>query len=586
MKTLRGLLPALLIALVCIVPLALASAVGSSPPTSVWLNAPGWGRARVVATTQVEQSVPIAIDEAGGIYLFVVHKQGPAFYPRVVALNRQAGVAWEHTFEQEFAEPHSLQLHWNGTELFLFWLSDQQLFSARLARDGSERAAPAVLSGTTGVASYSAATAPDGQLHVWYGGPRTAPGVYALAPGSPETAATLVDPNGTQPVIQLDRSGGVHAVWSVATPERKTLVMYAAYPQASHQLAEIDGPSASIELEGPWFGLDREYGYLAWTTEQTAGMNAGSTASHYRSFLLSDPSQTAPVQKLGTPATTALEYQEPAAAQGYTAGPRVPLTAEQLAGGQSVSDLSINAGAGSELAVAGAVSVRVRYGDQREQAGIIFFQNGAPTSYQLLGYSQRSAFTPALASDQAGQLYATWREINGATSNVFFASTAPDVRQALGNISLDDILRLTTDILFGMLAGVILAPFTIIMWIALPLLTLGLTWVIRRRDSSLVQWGTLASLGIAGVSYWVGKLVVLGQVVRFVPFSAWAPAIPSWMALPLQIGTALLITLLALWCAWYFTYRARRQSAALFILIYTAIDSLLTMAIYGEQLAG
>ena len=62
---------ALVVVVVCAIPLALAGALAAGPPEVVWLNAPGWSRARQVGITALDQPTPLAADEAGRAYLLL-----------------------------------------------------------------------------------------------------------------------------------------------------------------------------------------------------------------------------------------------------------------------------------------------------------------------------------------------------------------------------------------------------------------------------------------------------------------------------------------------------------------------------------
>ncbi len=172
----------------------LAFAVSRGPVDALWLNAPGWSRARLVGNTQAEQAVPIALDDAGQIYLLLFPADAPSESAHVVALNRQAEVIWERALEPSITQPKSPQLLWDGKAIELFWLSDQHLYTARLDTAGTILVPAKMLSGDTTVDSYAAAADTQGRVAVWYGGSRQAPGVYALATGDLSGPAALVDP--------------------------------------------------------------------------------------------------------------------------------------------------------------------------------------------------------------------------------------------------------------------------------------------------------------------------------------------------------------------------------------------------------
>ena len=46
-------------------------------------------------------------------------------------------------------------------------------------------------------------------------------------------------------------------------------------------------------------------------------------------------------------------------------------------------------------------------------------------------------------------------------SNIYFTSTAPDVRLALSDLTVDDIIRITSNTVFGLLQGAVFGPFLV-----------------------------------------------------------------------------------------------------------------------------
>jgi hypothetical protein len=118
-------------------------------------------------------------------------------------------------------------------------------------------------------------------------------------------------------------------------------------------------------------------------------------------------------------------------------------------------------------------------------------------------------------------------------------------------------------------------------WVVAPLVVLGITSVIRRREESFTSPGVIISLTLAIVAYWVSKLALMPTIQDYVPFSAWVPFMPSALGLPLQVGVPVLISGLALAVAWRYTYGHERPSPFFFLLIFVAVDGILTMAVYG-----
>ncbi|MCP4543787.1 MAG: hypothetical protein GY832_42280 [Chloroflexi bacterium] len=219
------------------------------------------------------------------------------------------------------------------------------------------------------------------------------------------------------------------------------------------------------------------------------------------------------------------------------------------------------------------------------QVGTLFLQDGTPIAYQLLSDNPQASLSPTIASDEAGQLYLTWIEYKQASSyNIYFASTIPDIRQALSSLTGGDIVRIVSNTLFGLLRGAVFFPFAALIWLAAPTMLLALAWWFRRDRNNLTNRPALVSIALALCAYWVGKLTTFASARTYVPFSAWIPIIPPWLEFPLQLGVPIITTIIALGAAWHYTNRSTTELAALFVMIYAGVDSLFTMAVYGGLL--
>jgi hypothetical protein len=577
------------IVLLGLIPLLLIYSAGSGPPERVWLRAPGWSRAQVVGTTQHDQAAPIAVDAAGNAYLFLVQGSVTQRRPQIVALDQQARQRWERTLEDTYGGLRDPHLLWDGRELILFWIGDGRLYTVRYDAAGTPTAAPVAISGALDVAGYGVANASGGPV-IWVAGGPATPGLYLAGGGSPGAAPIQIAPTGERPQLRADAAGALHAIWLERTSARRADLMYAALsaggtPEgASLQLAEVENLGSGADVSGPWFGIAAEYGYVGWHTRITSGMSAGQTFAMHTAFPLDRPQAVAPVEPLLIPERSDLTYSM--ASMALNSGNRFPLSGAPAGVLTPPTDLFANPHPAAELAVAGTGIVGGGSGQRLPQVGVIYFAAGAPTGFQQLSLSERSAFTPALVSDAAGNLYLSWRELRSSGSAVYIAGTAPETMAGLAALSLDDWLRLASSVMFDMLAGVIFAPFVALLWIG-PALALLIPYALLQRAG--VPMGRLMhALGVlpALAGFWAAKLIVLGPALRTVPFTQSLPLMPPGTALTLQIVTPLLIAALALYGAWAASYRRDVRSPLVFILVYGAIDTLATMAVYGAGLFG
>lgn len=579
--SLAGLLMALLILSGCAAP----------EEQRLWLRASGWNRARAVGNTLVGQPAPLALDDAGRIYFLLIDRQADSFYyPRVVALNRQAEVLWERAFaEFELTQPGSPKMFWDGQSLRLFWLSDDRLYHARLDVATQRLEPPLLLSGELEADAYDVVFAPDGSAVVWFAGPRRSPGLYALPSGHLDAEAIPVDPQGVRPDLQLDDAGTLHAVWAHHPPGYgETRLFYAAYPAATFQPHQEQGVARPVLgptsiLHGPWLGLDSSDVYLFWTVEERTGMQAGAVNTSYVHFVHAQPQLVSPPILLRVPSSYDLTYQ-PYPQGELLAGERVVLDA---AGGTAhIRDVTTNPAMASELAIAFNLQMDYLRRKQAGQVSTAFLRAGSAETYQLLSFTAANSTDPFILSDASGYLYLTWLQ-RGALPGymVYFTSTAPDIRQSLSQFTPDDIVQLSGETLFGLATGALLLPFVLV-WMVVPMVIIGLTARLRGEDEMLTRPGTLVSLGLALAAYWLGKLAVFPGMRDYVPFSAWLLFIPQWMNLPLLWGVPLGLTALALWLAHRFTFGCQRRSLLFFALIYMTIDGILTTAVYGVLFLG
>ena len=555
----------------------------------LWLNAPDWSRAKLVGDTSVRQPVALALDDAGTIYLFTFQDEGDMHQGHVMALNRAAEVVWDHTLDGAFAQPQDPRILWDGQSLHLLWIDDGGLHAAQVDASGNSLAEAALLSEGRSVGNYDLVDGPDGPV-VWYGGTRREPGLYTVPLQQPTAGSTLVNAEGLQPAVQVDGQGTLHATWVTYPPlGTQPSLHYAAYPDGTYRsgqdalVRELDLKREST-LQGPWLGLDGEQVYLFWIDLVQTTERGYLTQAEYLSFPAGRPELASAVREIVVPNTDQLPYES--FPQGIlAAGQRVPLPGEYPRT-TPLSDLWINPTSEGEVVLALRADLDYLSEPAVGQIGTLFMQNGAPTSYQLLTFNPKFSQEPALASDGAGQLYATWieRSEENPGYQIYLASTAGDIRQALSPLTSGDIGRMVVNTVFGMLTGAVFFPVAMLLWLVLPLLILAATWPLRRHSAVITSRWSLISIALALLAYWGVKLVTFARAKYYVPFSGWIPIIPSWLGVVLQIGVPITIALVAFATASYAVKRIQNKSAVVFVVFYALVDSFLTMAVYGGLL--
>lgn len=559
----------------------------SGLPERVWLQAPGWSRAQVVGETRQAQAAPMAVDPAGGVYLLLAQSNGAEQQPQIVALDAQAQQRWVVALDGRYPEVREPQLIWADQALTLFWLSDAQLYTAQLAADGTIVRAPAAISGAVEVAGYSGA-APD---IVWLAGAAPTPGLYLVRGTASGAGPTQLTAGGERPQVRYALDGSLHAIWlERTTGSRTAAVAYAplaadgTLQAAPATLADGLNLGSDVEVSGPWFGIDATYGYVGWHTRITGGLRAGQTFTLHTAFPLGQPAEALPVQPLALPERSTTSYTR--AATALNSGPQIMWdgTASGLAA--APAQMAANPTPAGELAVACEGARSVGSGQRLAQICVTYFAEGTPVGFQQISLSERSAFTPALIGDANGNLYLSWRELRATGAVVFFAATAPSVVEGLSAVSLDDMMRLASTVVFGMLAGVIFAPFVALLWMGPALALLIPYYLMQRYGVWGGRWSAAISIVLALAAFWAAKVAVLGPALSVVPFANWLPLVSSGLALTLQIVVPTLIVGGAAYGAWAASYGRGVRSPLLAVLVYGAIDTVATMAIYGTGLFG
>ncbi|MBX0327090.1 hypothetical protein K2Z83_05255, partial [Oscillochloris sp. ZM17-4] len=577
----RILLASMIVAL-----LAFTYWAAQGAPDVMWTSAPGWSWARRVALsaadTPAPQVAPLAVDGAGQIYLLTIARRDAAPQALLTAYGRDAGVRWRRELSAPAGEIHQPALLWDGQMLRALWLDHGRIYGSTVGPSGEVLAAAQPLGGSAQVESFAAASDGRGATFIWYAGAPEAPGIFAQPPGDLTGPPTQIAPAGSRPAIQLTTGGALVATW-VAPEADKLAIWRGVYPggDPTRGRAEAVGSiemGPGLALSGPWLSADDADGYLLWNLTVTQGRTAGSSYAQYLSFPL-DGGPASEVRAIGLPTGADLDYVDGAG------GPQVALGAGGVAGGGPPADCAAPVGPGAPAMICKA-QVRHRASHRFSQAGAILLAGGQPAGYQLISFGDRSAYAPALARDGAGQLYASWLSMGAGGFDVYLASTAPDMRAALGQMGLRDVGRVGFEIIYGMISGALFSPLTALLWSLAPLAIIGLTAGLRRDHGDLRHWATLLSLGLALAAYWFAKWTLLADARSYVPFAAWVPGMPGWLGLPLRLGVPMIIGGLSLWAAWRLTYRRGANSAALFLLAYVAVDAPLTMAIYGGVFFG
>ena len=557
-------------------------------PERIWLKAPDWSRAQTVGVTATGDAPVFALGPQGRTaFLLVAHVDG-RYHPRVVAFDEQGALLWERDYADiSMPRPDQPRVFWTPEGIALFWISEESLFHGVVdPTSGDFVNPPRKLSGDLRVGDYDVAVAEDGRLAVWFGGPRRAPGLYAFPPDDLSGAPLLVDEQGLRPQLAWDSQGQLHALW-IQHPQGETGIRMfyqtgdgVRFPSSATEVMLVRVGQGSVFV-GPALGMDASNIYLFWSIEVRTGLAAGSVDARYTFFPRERPQEAAPPIQLFTSADYHLDYipwPEGEIRAGRRAHITPPLTGKLMQFQGLKVDLP-------ETAVIQKELVRYIMRDKAYQTGILFFQDGEPTSYQLLSFTPGETRSPYLTLDQERYVHAAWLERAAQGFRLVYASTRPEIVTAYNALSASDYAAFLGQTLFGMMSGALLLPFAM-MWMILPLILFLITFPLRRGSNELHSPGTLISLGLSILGYWILKIAMLADVTDFIPFSPWIPVIPDWMGPVLQLVVPAIILAVSLTGAWLATYRRQTYSPMLFLLVYLAVDGIFTTAIYGPIFLG
>ncbi len=566
---------------------ALLLAACAGPAQRLWTRAPGWSRGMLLGNTQPGDPVPMAMDDEGRTYLFLLPPAGEGALPHLLCVNADASICWDQTFQVPIHRPDQPRLFWRDGRLSLYWSSRGDLYTWQVSAQGEPEGDPRQIPTEIEVDSYDVAFDTRGEPVIFYAGSRRKPGLYALQAGR----SLLLDPQGVRPRLLMDSGGTLHAAWAqYPTGYGASRFLYAAYEagQVEHGvqvtlLATRFNPS--VVMKGPGLGLDGQRGYLFWTVEVRAGLEAGVVTTSALIFPLSDPASTRLMEALAVPSAYNLEYRSVEAA-ALRAGERLPVETWPPNLTTHISDAAPVGAVQGEFAL--AFRARVDYLLRKDvyQIGLLYFREGEVRDYQLVSFTTRDSVVPSLRSDSQGNLHLTWLEKGELPGFlVYYATTSPDAVRALARLTLDDGLRLAGETLFGMVSGALLFPMALA-WMVIPLLLMGVLHFLLRGRFGETWIGQALMLGLPLIAYWVAKLAFFPDIFYYVPFSAWIPIIPRTLEAPLRLGVPLLIAALAAYLAYRVIHGRERQAALYLFLIYAAVDGLLTMALYGVVVLG
>jgi len=461
------------------------------------------------------------------------------------------------------------------------------------------------------VTGYRARRAPDGTIALlWADASDEAPGVYfaSLRPeGTFARGPVRVAPEGAEPDMAVAEDGRLHLAWVEEPEPGRRVVRYGVLSPETGEVLPPGGMAVgSIPVETglvtypPRVGLDDTHAYVFWSVEHRGGLAQGLAESFFAAVPLEGPSAEQPAvhQVLlpeqagpGSGEVTRLEFlplAHPSTRKFDSRNrwyPLQPMTfrSPELLGPYSgyvlmAAPLPYQ---GPSLPVAFAVKEQFRRRAEVEPV-LALFEGGGLWGHQQAARTGSLSLFPTLEMDAAGNLHLAWVDFKQfGQYQVFYATTAPEARQAIDRVTLRDAALAVADFAWGMLSGLSLIPLTVILLVP-SLLWVGLTYIFGSGDD-LAERGVQVSLGIAAALYLGMKALVFSSLLANPPFLG---LVPAWAAPALTWGLPLAIVGAAAGATALYARRGARPSLFWGFAWFAGVDILLTLTLYGPAFFG
>lgn len=496
----------------------------------------------------------------------------------------------------------------------------RRLHSAHLDSEGRVLASAPDISGQgPEVDEYVALRTPSAVEIFWSNDWLGTRGLYHLRldlSGAIVTPTQLLVSEGFAAHGQFGEDGRVHLTWVQEPGFNEEMIYYAAFDPQQRTLGEpaLIGSfmlKQKATRHGPALALskDRVYVFWSWQFLAPGGLYfgsdhlAGEGELHYASFPLGS-AQLAQDRVLllrpdprprYRPARGIYPYSQLATTgpgggqltlELHQARPGVPMRLETIykergeesgLGTYLVCMPSPALGQRDEVAL-GLVFQTSTRSRTRLEVGVAYFADGSEKGYQLAGRGRSVTGHPVLAADAQNELHLAWLEPAGfGRYQVYYASTRPEVRRALGRLGSDDLLRAVEGlaVTLAQAAGIIPVSF---LWIFLPLVLVILyCWL--RPEASLEQVKPRAMLTAAILLHLLGKLCLLpGDIMAAAPF---ADRVPTAVAGAYLFAVPACVLTISVGVLAAYVRRSEGRHPLVGYAVFAATDSVLTALLYA-----
>ena len=584
-----------LLLLILAIPLLVGLAGGcASGPTRSPAPGPDWSRGVVIGESSLNDLVALCPEPSGrGACLAWSQMAAEGDHIHYVELNERAEPLQDRVLALPVHSPRQIRLLPAGDgSLLLCYLSGvsekRRLFAAHLSPSGDLLGEPLQASDPElEVSEYAAAADAAGLEIVWsHNGPED-PGLYHLrldSGGRPLAPSKLIVPGGISPSVQAGADGLLHLSW-VQEPSPGELLVYYAPLDPRRQMLGTPRQVGSFALSpkatryGPELGLSKDRIYIYWSWEALAGgpaTEAGEAECHYVAlpFGASQPSEE---RLLALPSAARPAYQPAQGAFAYS-----QLAPSQGRASSLVYMPSPLPGQPEEAALGVAFEAATRNKSYIE-IGVVYLDGGTIKGYQVAGRDSTLTMRPVLRADQNKQLHVAWLQPAGFHHYaVYYASTSPTVRTALGRWNRQDLIDGAFSVVWTLVQGVSMFPLALV-WLFLPLVWVTGYYVVR-ADGELDRRGPQVALAIAIALYTFAKFFLLPA--GFMGAAPFVDRLSPGLGGAIVVVLPLAILAIALGAAWLYIKRSDARSLFIAYLVFGLTDCLLTFLLYGPGILG
>ncbi len=583
------------IVLIFIIVAVLLSSCSSQALDKLWLKSEGWSRGVLLGDTALASIAEPVIDSKGQVFSILFPRsevENTRYQPVLVKLSQDGATREQFQLDFLIAQPRRAKLILRGDYFDLFWIDSNILKVIQLDTNGKLLSEIKNLSTEDRVDHMEVVYWNDG-YEIWYSGSKENPGIYALSGEIEHLTKSVIDPGGIRINLFLDDHAMLHASWANYPIAYGDIELYYLKPLASRSdkldpvLVYTTGISPSRRVDGPMIAIDDEVVYIFWSEAIVAGLDAGFRTTYFRYFPIGRPDTIRPPMTIRIPIIANLPASEFDTGT-FDTGERVYIS-NGIPSTASIENIEILNGNFTETAIVFRSRSEFKWRDFRNQTSIAYLSDGLVTTYQPLNYTSAESYYPSVAHDQDMNLYVTWLEKGELTYRAYLTTTDPNKKININLVTVDDYLYLAAEGLFGILAGAVLSPFAAAVWGGIGLIGFIFNMIFSQFNKPIYRTiGELLSMATGVGIFWFMKLVTLPGLKTwdYVPFSAWIPRIPENLSQPLIYGVPALIAVIALSVAYFNTYGKKSGSPINFYLLYCAVDTLLSCAVYGILIYG